>query len=88
LNSESLLEAIFASIVSCIPDSDDNNSFPGVSSVYQTIKHGLERAPLEVTVTKITYLNGGNLILRTENHPQSYISMIKSNGGKLNVKFI
>ena len=33
LNNESLLEAIFASIVSCIPDSDDMNSFPGVVSV-------------------------------------------------------
>lgn len=43
LNKESLLEAIFASIVSCIPDSDDKNSFPGVSSVWKT-KHNLEKA--------------------------------------------
>jgi hypothetical protein len=43
LNKESLLEAIFASTVSCTPDSDDNNSFPGVVSVYKT-KHGLGRA--------------------------------------------
>ena len=35
LNKESLLEAIFASIVSCIPDNDDRNSFPGVPSVYK-----------------------------------------------------
>lgn len=33
LNNESLLEAILASIVSCIPDSDDMNSFPGIVSV-------------------------------------------------------